>query len=103
MKRLLHHLQSRPPQVRLLVAAICALVATGVIAAGWVMVPSSGQKKNRTSQTVTPINALVDSVEGVFKNSPLGKKDSDSKVEIIDVNKPEQPYQLHDETKPYQP
>jgi len=101
MKHLLHKLRSHPPQIRLLVAAICALVATGFITAGWVMVPSGKQSsKSETVKTVTPFNAIVDSVGSVIQGSPLSKKKDEAPVQIIDAGQnPE--YDLHDETNPY--
>lgn len=88
MKRILQNIRSRPPEFRLMVAVILALIVTILIGVGWGMT-FSRRVKNNTEKAPSPINALGGSIKNVIQNSKTNQRD----VQIIDNSAPTQEYQ----------
>jgi hypothetical protein len=85
MKKILQQLQSKPPAIRMMFAGLLALITTGFIFAGWVMVPSEKQERVKTDQVPSPLSALGQSIRTTIQDSPLVNRDSEKNVEIINA------------------
>ncbi len=79
MKRILQNIRSRPPEFRLIVAVVLALIVTILIGIGWGMT-FSRRVKNNSEKVPSPLNALGGSIKNVIQNSKTDQKD----VQIID-------------------
>lgn len=93
MKKTLEKIRSKPPEVRMTIALILAIVCTGIVGAGWIMTLSGGSKKIK-SDAPSPLTALT----GVIKDAVVNPN-KNSNTEIIDVSNPDT---THDESNPYQ-
>ena len=103
MRRVIHKIRLQPPEFRMMVAVVAALVLTGIIAALWAQTLSVEPKTIKTNAP-RPFDALVENVKGVFTSSTLETTSipSGNTVEIIDagVSSQSSPSSQHDESNP---
>jgi hypothetical protein len=109
MKKIIHKIRSKSPEMRFAIALVLALILTGAIAAVWIIeifhhapVPIQDQEETASAAVPTPFSALVSSVKGEVgslktqKGTPAdssGSSDpstsSATTVQIIDASSPQ--------------
>lgn len=103
MKKIIQQLQTKPPEVRLVVAGILALGATGIIIAGWA-VASPSTPSRASSKTPGPLQAITQTIKTGTQDisTIINSSNSDEQPQIEIINISNQPTTLFDESNPYQ-
>lgn len=98
MKNILQKIRNKPPEFRMVLAVILAVIVTGLIATGWVWSLTSSQKPADQNNAPSPFAALGQSIKSTVQNSHI-KSSTETNTQIINAN---DVTTAHDETNPYQ-
>lgn len=87
MKRIIHKIRLQPPEFRMMVAVVAAMIITGAITALWVMSWSTGPTREETSSAPSPLSALLGSIKGTIQNPKenIQAVPTPNTVEVIDA------------------
>lgn len=103
MKRIIHKIRLQPPEMRIMIAVIAALVLTSVIGAFWISTITSGPvQEEKTDTTPGPLSSLISNIKDTVTSSRTQNPTptaSQNNVQVIDAGDTST---AHDETNPYQ-
>lgn len=102
MKKIIQQLQTKPPQVRLAVAGVLALGATGIVALGWIMTPTTTSRAS--TKTPGPLQAITQTIKTGTEGMPnmMGDTTVEKKSQVEIINTTAQSQTMFDESNPYQ-
>ncbi len=89
MRKIIHKIRSQPPQFRVMVAVIAALVVTAGIAVLWAFSFSKGPVDETSTVAPSPLSALVDTVKNTIQDSKedhANAGDATNPVQVINAD-----------------
>ena len=89
MKKIIHKIRLQPPEFRMMVAVVLAVVLTVIIGAFWLATLSSGPTQEESTNAPSPFSTLVSSVKTIISSSKPATPDASSgnTVQVIDASK----------------
>lgn len=69
MRRIIHKIRMQPPEFRVIIAVLLALVMTSIIGYFWVGTLSTSTFQKETTETESPFQSLVTNIKDVVSQS----------------------------------
>jgi hypothetical protein len=89
MRRIIQKIRLQPPEFRIMVAVVAALIVTGVITAFWATTISGSIHSDTSNNTPGPLRSLISNIKDVVSTSTQQNPSpfsSPNQIQVIDTN-----------------